>query len=253
MTWELYDALINGIPKDAVADKIICGSDHCLVRCDESVGFAATLEDTWRPQLQPSKKPGMPLRELAQCIKSWQFSEASLGLAAINAWYNNKDRVRALGQKISNHAYTEDRGSDPFIMMQREVKDKVVTVIGHFPYIDKLLAPVCDMRIIERFHPKENDYHEFAADYLLPESDYVFITSYTVAEKTLPRYLELSKNAVVTLVGPSTPIAPCLKQFGVDNLAGFIIRDTEALETMVLTSSGNTHRTGQKVNLKLNG
>lgn len=250
MTWDLYDALIGGIAEDAIADKIICGTSSTIVRCGDTIGLAATLEDTWRPQMMPNKKAGMPLRELAQCIKSWELTEASIGLAAINAWYNDKERVRALGHEIADRAHTEDRKNDPFITMQRDIKDKTVTVIGHFPYIDQLFAPICDLRVIEKFNPKENDYPDFAADYLLPESDYVFISSYTVAEKTLPRYLELSRNAVVTIVGPATPIAPMLKDYGVNNLAGFVIRDAEMAETIVSTSSGNTHKTGQKVNLK---
>ena len=253
MTWDLYDALIDGIPADAVADKIICGYSHCIVRCGDTTGLSGTLDDTWRPQMLPNKKAGMPLRELAQCIKSWELTEASIGLAAINAWYNDKEKVRALGLDIAERAHVEDRAADPFISMQRDIKGKTVTVVGHFPYIDQLFAPICDMRIIEKFHPKENDYPEQAAEYLLPESDFVFISSYTLVEKSLPRYLELSKNAVITLVGPATPIAPVLHSFGAENIAGFVIRDHELAETMVLTSSGNTHKTGQKVNLKLNG
>ncbi|MDR0904828.1 MAG: DUF364 domain-containing protein [Oscillospiraceae bacterium] len=253
MTWELYDALIDGIAPDAVADKIICGASHTIVRSGDTVGLAGTLEETWRPLMQPEKAAGMPLRELAQCVKSWDFSEAGIGLAAINAWYNSREKVRALGLDIANRAHVEDRNSDPFISMQRDIKDKKVTVIGHFPYIDQLFAPVCEMSVIEKFYPKDGDYPDYAADFLLPESDYVFISSYTLAEKTLPRYLELAKNAVVTLVGPATPIAPVLHRFGVANIAGFVIRDLEVAENMVLTASGNTHKTGQKVNLKFEG
>ncbi|MDR0904614.1 MAG: DUF364 domain-containing protein [Oscillospiraceae bacterium] len=251
MSWELYDALIDGISPNATVDRIICGATRTLVRSGESIGMAGTLEDTWRANMMPEKDVGMPLRELAQCIKSWEYTEAGIGLAAINAWYNTKDKLRRLGLEVSDSASVEDRAADPFITMQRDIKGKTVTVIGHFPYIDQLFAPVCDMRIIEKFSPKDGDYPEQAAEYLLPESDYVFISSYTLAEKTLPRYLELSQNAVVTLVGPATPVAPVLHGFGVRNIAGFAIKDADALERMILTSCGNTHKTGQKVNLRL--
>jgi uncharacterized protein (DUF4213/DUF364 family) len=251
MTWELYDALIDGIAPDATADKIICGTSTAAVRTGGSVGIASVLDDNWRPQIMPQKRVGMPLRELAGCVKSWEHTEAAIGLAAINAWYNDKEKLRALGLTVADHANVEDRTSDPFISMQRDIKGKTVTVVGHFPYIDQLFAPVCNMRIIEKFYPKDGDYPDFAADYLLPESDYVFISSYTLAEKTLPRYLELSKNAIVTIVGPATPVAPVLRQFGVSYLAGLVIKDVEVLENIVLTASGNTHKAGQKVNLHL--
>ncbi|MDR0838867.1 MAG: DUF364 domain-containing protein [Oscillospiraceae bacterium] len=251
--WEIYDALIDGIGADATADFIVCGAAYCMVRSGGSLGISGTLDQTWRPDLVPKKAAGMPLRELAVSVKSWDFAEASLGLAAINAWYNDKERLRALGLAVSDRAYTEDRSADPFITLQKEIKGKRVTVIGHFPYIDQLFAPVCDMSVIEKFIPREGDYPEQAADYLLPESDYVFISSYTVVEKSLPRFLALSKNAVVTLVGPASPVTPILHSFGVRNIAGLAIRDTEAAESMVLTNSGNIHKAGQKVNLVQGG
>jgi uncharacterized protein (DUF4213/DUF364 family) len=172
-------------------------------------------------------------------------------LAAINAWYNGRARLRALGIDISDKPYVEDRASDPFIALQNEVRGKKVTVIGHFPYIDRLLAPICDMSVIEKFEPGVGDYPEQAAEYLLPESDYVFIASYTLVEKTLPRFLELSKSAYVTLVGSATPVTPALREFGARALAGFYIRDGDAAQNIVLTHSGNIHKTGQKINYKM--
>jgi uncharacterized protein (DUF4213/DUF364 family) len=201
----------------------------------------------------PEKTLGMPLRELAQAVKSWEFVEAGIGLAAINAWYNDKARLRALGLDIPDRAHVEDRAADPFITMQRDIKGKTVTVVGHFPYIDQLFAPVCDLRVIEKFEPKDGDYPEQAADYLLPESDYVFISSYTLTEKSLPRFLELSRRAYVTLVGPATTVAPVLHNFGVNDIAGFVIKDAAAAENVVRGFGGNIHKAGQKLNLRLGG
>jgi uncharacterized protein (DUF4213/DUF364 family) len=246
--WELYNELIDGISDDATADAIICGASHALVRCGDGVGLSGTLDETWRSPTLKKREVGMNLRELAQCVRSWDYSEAIIGQAAINAWYNEKSRLRALGLQISDTKFVEDRTADPFIASQREVKGKKVTIIGHFPYIDQLLAPVCDLSIIERFYPKDGDYPEQAADFLLPVSDYVFISSYTFGEKTLPRYLSLSKNAVVTIVGPSCPVTPILGKYGVNQIAGFSVRDNDAAEQIVLGLGGNIHTTGQKVN-----
>jgi uncharacterized protein (DUF4213/DUF364 family) len=248
--WELYDELINGIAPDAATDNLICGAVHTAVRSGGSVGISGTLEETWRPPLLPKKTAGMPLRELAGCIKSWDFAEASIGLAAINAWYNDAERLRALGLSISDASFIEDRAADPFISMQREIAGKNVAVIGHFPYIDQLFAPVCTLSVMEKFNPKDGDYPEQTADYLLPESDFVFISSYTFVEKSLPRYLALSKNARVTLVGPATPVTPILHRFGVHSVAGFVVKDGAAAERIAAGFGGNMHSVGQKVNLK---
>jgi uncharacterized protein (DUF4213/DUF364 family) len=246
--WDIYDALIEGIPPGVKAEFFACGVAHCIVRADSGgVGFGSTLSETFRPRALPNKEFGMPLRDLAQCVKSWEFYEAGLGLAAINAWYNSYDNLRALGIKISDKQFVEDRSSDPLIVLQNEIRGKAVTVIGHFPYIDKLFAPICDLSVIEKFNPSDGDFPDQAADYLLPESDYVLIASYAFVEKTLPRYLELSRGAAVTILGPATPVTPVLHGFGARDLAGFYIKDGDAASIAVMTHGGNIHKTGQKI------
>jgi uncharacterized protein (DUF4213/DUF364 family) len=249
--WELYDELIEGIDPSATADKIIRGAYQTLVISGEGYGICNTMDDTWRPSVLPSKSLGMPLRDLAACVKSWNFSEASIGLAALNAWYNEKSRLKASGVEVSDLRHTEDRTNDPFITYQRDVRGKTVTVVGHFPYIEQLFAPVCTLRIIEKFMPKDGDYPEQAAEYLLPESDFVFISSYTFVEKQLPRYLELSRGAKVTLVGPATTMAPQLARYGIADLSGFVVKDFPAAERVALGLAGeNFHSLGQKISMR---
>jgi uncharacterized protein (DUF4213/DUF364 family) len=249
--WELYDDLIGGISLDATAESIICGATYSAVRSGGTVGISGAGSETWRSAMLPKKLVGMPLRELAECIRSWDFTEAAVGLAAINAWYNNVGRLRELGLDIPDAAYIEDRSSDPFIAAQNEIADKNVTVIGHFPYIDQLFAPVCKLSIIEKFYPDDGDYPEQAADYLLPASDFVFISAYTLVEKSLPHYLKLAVNAHVTLVGTSLPTTMVFGKYGVNAVAGFVIKDTAAAERISLGLGGKMHSTGQKINLRL--
>jgi uncharacterized protein (DUF4213/DUF364 family) len=248
--WELYDALIEGIDADATADFFACGMKYSFVRSGAGTGIGSTSNTTRRPLLLPNKKKGMPLRALAECIKSWNFAEASLGLAAINAWYNEKERVRGLGLAVSDALHTEDRAADPFIALQREIRGKRVAVVRRFPYIDRLFAPVCELSVIGKFNPEDDDYPEQAAEYILPACDYAFLSSCTLAEKTLPRYLALAKGAHVTLVGPGAPITPILHDFGVDETAGLVVKAGEAAEAIVLGNGGKIYAAGQKVNLK---
>ncbi|MDR3310240.1 MAG: DUF364 domain-containing protein [Oscillospiraceae bacterium] len=246
--WTIYDSLIDGIDGSATADDIILGANYSYVRSGNGTGISGAMDDTSRGAMIPRKYIGMPLRELAVCVKSWNFTEASLGLAAINSWYNEKERLGALGISVSEKTKTEDRSNDPFIMMQKDIVGKNVTVVGHFPYIDKLFAPVCNLSVIEKFDPSDGDFPEQAADYLLPESDYVFISSYTLVEKQFPRFLKLSEKAFVTLIGPASPITPVLHGLGVDAVAGLAIRDGEFARNAALGLAGNIHGAGQKVN-----
>jgi len=248
--WEMYDELIAGISPDAIVDDMGCGVSGSYVRSGTGMGMGYRFDEPWREPIMTNKSIGMPLRELAECVKSWSFEEASLGLAAINAWYNDLTRLRSLGLNIPDAEQVEDRSADPMISLQREMKGKVVTTIGHFPYIDQLLAPVCDLRIVEKFYPKEGDYPEQAADYLIPVSDYAFISSYTIVEKSLPRYLKLCDNVHVSIVGAATPVTPILHRYGVDEIAGFAIKNNEAAKKVCLGLGGTRYSTGQKINFR---
>ena len=62
-------------------------------------------------------------RELAELIKSWNYLEAAVGQAAINAWYNSPEIARQNGVDM-DQSPREDRMNDPFIMSQREIRGK---------------------------------------------------------------------------------------------------------------------------------
>ncbi|MCE5285622.1 MAG: DUF364 domain-containing protein [Pelosinus sp.] len=246
----MYDALIEGIPEGCMVDEIICGSCNSFVRSGNGAGIAAFRPYTSRKPLFTKDLMGAPLREVARCIKSWNLVEASMGAAAINAYYNNPQVARQSGVEFSDAKRVEDRNYDPFIMSQNEIKSKKVAVVGHFPYLEKFFAPVCDLSIIE-WEPEEGDYPIMAAEYLLPESDYVFLTCTSLVDKTLPRLLELSKEAQkVTVVGPGTTLAPLLFDFGIGDLSGFIIKDNlRAARIVGGIEKVRIYTTGQKVHL----
>lgn len=247
--WEIFDKLISGIPEDWKAEEIVRGSSFSYVKSGSGIGIAEIKTYDWRMPMFTKRMEGAPLREVAECIKSWNFYEASVGLAAINAYYNNLDVAKKAGIPIGESMHVEDRIYDPFIMSQNEVRGKKVTVVGHFPHIMTLLAPICEMKIIAGDIPQDDDYPISAADYLLPESDFVFIGSASFVDKMLPRYLALSKNAQkVTLVGPSTTLAPLLFEYGVADLSGFVVKDFErAIRLIKGAENGKMFSVGQKV------
>ncbi|MDR2359922.1 MAG: DUF364 domain-containing protein, partial [Oscillospiraceae bacterium] len=231
---ELYKELIQDISPDAIAERIICGASFCIVMSGGSAGICRTQEENSRPLMIQRKYNGMPLKTLAESVMSWNFQEACIGAAAINAWYNAPKQLRVIGMEIPEGLRCEDRTSDPFITLQREVKGKNVVSVGHFPYIDKLFAPYCNLTIIEKHYPEDGDYPEQASEFLLPLCDYAFISGYTLAQKSLPRMLELTRNAYTILINNSVPLAPVLHRYGVNALAGFVIKDTELAERIAL-------------------
>ena len=248
--WELYDAVIAGIPAEYTVDELILGSYTTYVRSGSGIGVAGTIPGDSRPEIF-RRSLGMPLRELAEAVTSWNYLESSIGLAAINAYYNSPEVAAANGVELAVGHITEDRKNDPFIMSQSRIKNKKVCVLGHFPHLEQLFAPVCDLSIIE-IPPLADDYPEPASDYLIPEADLVFITCASIVYKTLPRYLNLAENAEnVVIVGPSTPLAPALFAFGVDDLSSFVIRDGEHAKLIAQgLDMDRIYATGQKVSWK---
>jgi uncharacterized protein (DUF4213/DUF364 family) len=136
--------------------------------------------------------------------------EASIGVATINS-------------------LLEPHGTpgNAFEFVANRVIGKRVAVIGRFPVIERL-SGYSDLKVIDR-HPQEGELPDSASEYILPQSDVVLITGSTVANKTLPRLLELAGSAYTVLVGPSTPMSPALFEHGVDALAGVRILNEEAI------------------------
>lgn len=216
-SWELYDRLIQGIDDNIEIEDVLRHS-WWLVKTSHNVGISMYFEQGEATRTLPAQIKGMKLKALAGYIKSWNFYEATLAIAAINAFYNSQQRAEALNCRY---------GEDAFKEFMAEIAGKYVAVIGHFPLVEKLNGH-CKLSILEK-KPSSGDYPDSACEYILEEQDYVFITGTTFANKTLPRLLQLSHNAKVIMTGPSVPLTPILFEYGVSVIAGTIAWDFESL------------------------
>jgi uncharacterized protein (DUF4213/DUF364 family) len=159
----------------------------------------------------------MRLRDLAEAAKSWNFVEAGLGVAAINAFCNFPDH-----EPVAKALEYED--TDAFTAWRSRAAGKKAAVIGHFPHLERTLGDVCELSVLEK-RPVSGDYPDSACEFLLPHQDLVFATGVTVINKTLPRLLDLSRKTGLILVGPSVPLSSRLFDFGVRDLQGFVVTD----------------------------
>lgn len=251
---DLYEALIDGIPEEEPLDEIIGTHFGAVAFSRGNIGLSE-YRDGWdtRPVVDRGDKRKKTLRELAAGVKSWNFTEAAMGVAAMNAYYNSPEMAEKNGILLSSQRFVEDRNADPFISHQKAAMGKKVVVIGHFPYMEQLLKPVCDLYIIDRT-PRQGDYPESAIDYLVPDSAFVFIGVFCFLEKTLPHILDLAGDAYVGLVGPATVMSPVFFDYGVDELDGFIPKDTAMLERIQKEQEpGKLYAAGEKVSLKKTG
>jgi uncharacterized protein (DUF4213/DUF364 family) len=229
--WEIYDELISLMPPDLCVTECLIGLHWTLIR-SKGVGMALTPFERGRafgPQgasvAAAIGEPiaGMSICRLAEYVKSWNPYEATLGMAAINSALNSPDQVRLLCNRLP---WSQPQAS-AFVYYAERVRGKKVAVIGRFPDLDEL-SKVCQLTVLER-SPGPGDLPDPACEYVLPAQDYVFVTATALINKTLPRILDLSRDACVFLVGPSTPFAPALFSHGIHTLAGTVVLEPESV------------------------
>ena len=226
--WALYQELIENISPDIQVKDYVIGREWVFLEAECGCGLAmATKGGTGNFDLG-AKPLYMSLRDVACLSTSWNFLEASVGVAALNAWYSTPKNAAALGMKI------EEKGSNDGFELYRSVcAGKNVTVVGHFPLIERL-ANECNLTVLERV-PQPGDMPDPACEFVIPHQDYVFLTGVTITNKTLPRLLQLSQGVQggVVMVGPSVVSSPVLFEHGVDCLAGSVVTDPERARSAV--------------------
>lgn len=243
--WSLYDRMIAQIPDDVLVRQVVMGAHHCLVEAECGTGVAALHRGGARLRMERGWV-GRPLRELVTCAKSWDFEVASAGVAALNAWHNQLGRLDALG------LVTDAESTDLFVFlapvaarMAAEKNDGSrprAVVVGHFPHLGAI-AEHADVAVLERAARADTDLPDTACEYLLPGCDLAVMTGMTLANKTMPRLLELSRGALTCVVGPSATICAPVLDAGADLVAGSVVADA-TLAREVVTCGAPLHGSG---------
>lgn len=174
-------------------------------------------------------------------LGSWDGCESTVALALANALIND-NQLNGFGclNDAASLAELVDKDCPPHLRVFRffapQLRAKKVAIIGHYPGLSEMPGLECQL-CLER-KPQDGDLPDSAAEYVLPEMDWVFITASSIANKTLPRLLQLSHNAKVVLMGPSMPWLPEWREFGVDYLAGVAVVDADQLWTIAAEAGG---------------
>jgi uncharacterized protein len=157
--------------------------------------------------------------QLAQRCLSDDIGTASLGIAALNSLMDVDI------QKCAD--------MDGLKLVYAMGKDKNISVIGHFPALEKLAGIARNLWIIEK-HPRPGDLPEESGKTYLPLSDIIVISGTTLINHTLPGILSLcAEKSVKMLLGPTTPMSEALFEHGIDALSGSIVTDKEAALKLV--------------------
>ena len=247
--WKFYNHLIGGIPQGIAVRDYCLGTHWSYVEADCGMGVAFTTRGGAKRSFAQDLR-GRELREVAELSKSWCFEEASLGVAALNAWYARPELLDPLGASYDEPMELPDgsiRKADAFELYRPLVEaagaaredggQAHVTVVGHFPHVDRI-AEYARLTVLERNCTQALDTPDPACEYVLPKSDYTFITGVTIINKTAPRLLDLTKNGTTVMVGPSVVMSPFLFDWGVEMLAGSVVADPDKARFAVQNGAG---------------
>lgn len=222
----MEQALAESVQGDTPIDKVIIGLNWTMVRAGNLCGVARSPDRgtegarTIRP---PEGFTGKPISEIAGYLCSSDSLMRSVGLAAVNAWWNRGEFLPE-AQK-----YASETGGLSAI----EAPGEGVVIVGGFRGAQKRLP---QSRIVER-EPKPGDISVEDAPKAYTEAKQLAITAQTLMNGSLPSILEQSTMVPSRLlVGPSTPLCPLLFDFGLTELSGAVIIDPDAAETFVLES-----------------
>jgi uncharacterized protein (DUF4213/DUF364 family) len=111
-----------------------------------------------------------------------------------------------------------------------------VVVVGRYPGLDTLDLG-WDLTVLER-NPGAGDLPDPAAEFCLPQADWVFLTATSLVNKTFPRLAEISRHATLVLMGPTVPWIGALRDWGVDYLAGVRVTDPALLRQTIAEGGG---------------
>jgi uncharacterized protein (DUF4213/DUF364 family) len=230
---EVYPLLLDSLDSTCAIEEVIMGLTWTYCR-SEGAGLAMGPEQANRMLPWSGSLRGRSLNEVAQWITSWNPIEAAVAMAAINSSINHHNPLLAQAKAIAPQSVPANLSVFEHFLPQ--LQGKKVAVVGRYPGLDRYQT-CCDMTVLER-HTIAGDVPDQACEYVLPESEWVFMTASTLTNKTFPRLAELAKDSQLVLMGPTVPWLSELVDFGVDYLAGVAVCDEDRLKQTVAEGGG---------------
>lgn len=197
---KLYDDLYIGIPSNIRIDSCVIGEKWVTVRANGNVGMAKMLE---KPQHDGKEFGGKWLRDIGGHLYWHDLTEAAVGVAALNAWYNSPEHIAEMNEwyKTDTHKkFYESLKADDYAYTE----GKKTAVVGECPFFelsgkkgDKFDLP-CGEKIDEAVYGKLKDY------------DVVVISADALTTKSMCALIEIvGEDGYIVVDGVSAPAAQC--------------------------------------------
>ncbi len=226
---------ILGTLLEALIIKVLIGLHWTVVVVETEGGQQCGLASTLSKAVHDHGKVDVPQAgylenlarpALANLANSNEPTLASVGVATINALlprYSEQWHDLNAEEVIAQHG-----------------ADKKVALVGHFPFVPRLRDRVGQLFVIDS-SPQPGDWPAAAAAEILPQAEVVAITGTTLINHTLEELLAFcSRQALIILLGPSTPLSPLLFDQGVDILCGSVV--TEISPVLNIVGQGGNFR-----------
>lgn len=217
--------IISSLEVDAPVREVRIGpfwtavwSRHC--------GLASTTFDHDHASGPPVRDAGRlkekTALELCEYALSGSLLERSIGLAAINS-------LLEVDWQLCRQVNAAE-------ILAAQGQNKKVCVVGHFPFIPRLEKEVHKLWVLER-HPRSGDLPADEAERIIPQADMLAITGTALINGTMDDLLALCRrDALVMVLGPTTPLSPVWFRHGVSLVSGTIV--TEPQTVLKLVSEG---------------
>ncbi len=141
----------------------------------------------------------------------------AVGLAALNA-ANSPDPETAVESTLPTHD-----------LIARLGRDKVTGLVGEFPFVDNLAPRVGTFHLFE-LNPVPGALPREDWEATLPRLDVLALTATTLLTRHMAWYLTRARQARIVILGPTTPLSPCLYDWGADYLCGSVVTDIQRVK-----------------------
>jgi hypothetical protein len=219
--------LALSVESDALVDDVLVGLNWTMVSAGPLTGIARSPDrGTQGARTVRDGEPiaGRSLRELALWMCSLDPLRRSIGLAAINAYWNQANGPVG-GPR---HGVRYDKG--PWGFARFDAPGEGLVIVGGFRGV---LERLHEARVVER-EPKGNDIPVAQAPQALGTAPAIAITAQTLMNGSLePLLYHANGCARIMLVGPSTPVTPLLHTYGITEICGLGITDPEQVAQFI--------------------
>jgi uncharacterized protein (DUF4213/DUF364 family) len=197
--WTAVVAKVSGERRCGLASTLM-SDDHHHHGGGNSVSSAGRLAD-------------LDTNELVALAKSSSQMETAIGFATINALL---PLDRSQWTTLNAEQVIAERGAG-----------KRVALVGHFPFVPDLKERVAALWVLEQ-QPRGDDLPAEAAREVIPQADVLAITGTTLINHTFEGVVALARpDALVLVLGPTTPLSPVLFDCGVDILSGAVVEEVD--------------------------